>query len=239
MLDQNGWGFRPSHSGKRFRLCMKKHYINRSKPRATKRDTKEIREYDGEKELNRTAEELDVLARMRLPDRVLRGILTGYEDDIRQNAIVLALGWYLRQQTDPEFHPEYPWHAPRAIAAALRIQRRDHIRSLKGESEGLRSLPAESLGTPLHPSMIRICDWPSSAKQSVIRVAIRIALRDGRVSTINAAVGIGLLVEGISAKEMAKRRNISPSAIYQHLGRVRRAIPDIIEGIEIPFNELF
>ncbi len=218
---------------------MKKHYSNRSKPRASVRNPKENLKTDGEEKLNQTAEELDALALTRLPDRVLRGALTGHEEDIRQNAIVLALGWYLRQQTDPEFHPEYPWYAPRAIAAALGIQKRDHIKSLKREAEALLRLSVDRSATTYHPSLLPLCDWPSSAKQAVIRAAIRIALSDGLISTINAAVGIGLLVEGIPAKEMAKRWNISPSAIYQHLGRVRRAIPDIIDGIEIPFNELF
>ncbi len=185
------------------------------------------------------ARELTTLARMKLPDRVLSGVLKGYEEDIRQDSIVLALGWYLRQKSDAESYPQYPWHAPRAIAGALRIQKRDHIKLLKRESEAILSLPVANSAKAYHPSLLLTCDWPHSAKQSVIRAAIRIALRDGRISTINAAVGIGMLVEGVPARELARQRKISPGAIYQHLGRVRRAIPDVIEGIEIPLHELF
>ena len=62
------------------------------------------------------AGELDTLARQRLPDRVLQGNLAGYEDEIRQDAILLALSWYLRNRADTQHRVKYPWHSARALA---------------------------------------------------------------------------------------------------------------------------
>lgn len=217
---------------------MKKHYINRSKPRATKRDSKEVRENDGEEKLNQTAEELDALARRRLPDRARIGILTSHESDIRQDSVILALSWYLRHQTDPHYRSKYPWNAPRAIAAALKIKKRDYIKFLKGESEALKVFTLEYSFTQQHPTLIRICDWSPSTKQTLIFEAIHIALKNHRISYLNAVVGLGLLIECVPAREMANRLRVSSSAVYQHLSRVRRAIADNIEGIEVPLNEL-
>ena len=217
---------------------MKKHYINQSNSLVTKNQTNEVRNKNGEEQLNQTAAELDTLAKMRLPDKVLQGVLAGFENDIRQDAIVLSLGWYLREKAIPENHTKYPWHAPRAIAAALRIQKRDYIKTLKGEAEALEAFSLEPSGTSYHPSQIRISEWTSVTMRTVIREAIGIALKKKQISAINAAVGIGLLIDGIPAKAMAAHLKVTRSAIYQHLGRVRRAIPDIIDGIEVPLHEL-
>lgn len=217
---------------------MKKQYINRSKPHTTQNHTNLVRNKDGEESLNRVAEELDSLARRRLPDRARIGILTSHESDIRQDSVILALSWYVRHQTDPHYRAKYPWYAPRAIAAALRFRKRDYIKLLKGEDEALKALTFENLVAPQHPALIRICDWSPSTKQTLILEAIRIALKNHRISYLNAVVGLGLLIECVPAREMATRLRVSRSAIYQHLSRVRCEVPDIIDGIEIPLNEL-
>ena len=234
----NGWGFRPTRFANEEPSCMKKHYINKAKTDTSKNPINAARNPDGVEELNQTAEELDALARKRLPDRVLGGILTGYEGDIRQDAILLALEWYLRQTIDPGSHSNYPWHAARAITAALNIHKRDYIKAIKKEAGALRSIPGDGVSVREHPARTSPCDWPLPTKRRVMRKAIRIALRDRRISAANVIVAMGVLIKHIPVKEMAERLGVNRSAVYQHLNRVRREVPDIIDQIEVPVHEL-
>lgn len=217
---------------------MKKHYIFKAKPNTSKNPNKADRNPDGGEDLNRTAEELDTLARKRLPDRVLGGILKGYESDIRQDAILLALEWYLRQAIDPGTHSKYPWHAARAIAAALNISKRDHIKAIKKETDMLRAMPSDGASVQEHPARISPCDWSLPTKRRVIRKAIRIALKDGRISPANAVVAMSVLIKRVPVRDMAERLGVHRSAVYQHLTRIRREVPDIIDQIEVPIHEL-
>jgi len=216
---------------------MKKHNNKQSKPNTTDNQTKPVPNTDGTGNLNRMAEELNTLARGRLPNNIFQGVLSGYEDEIRQDAMLLALSWYLRHQADPAYRQNYPWHAPRAIAAALRIRKRDWLKALKRNPDACTAAPVEGATTSHHPVMMRPCDWSASTMQTMVKDAIRIAHKTGRISIVNAAVALEVLIEEISAEEIAKRMGFSRSAVYQHLGRVRRVIPNIIDGIELPFLE--
>ena len=73
-------------------------------------------------DLNQLGIELDTLARRSLRDGVLRGILKGHEEEVRQEAILLALEWFFRPTNElkpPEMkfkdqhgmHHE-PWQKP-------------------------------------------------------------------------------------------------------------------------------
>lgn len=234
----NGWGFRPIRFANEKHSCMKKHHIKQAEPDISENHTKAARNPDGRENLDRTAEELDALARKRLPDRVLGGVLTGYESDIRQDAILLALEWYLRQAIDPGTHSKYPWHAARAIAAALNIHKRDYIKAIKKEADALRSMPGDGVSVQEHPARTSPCDWPLPTKRRVMRKAMRIALKDRRISPANVVVAMGVLIKQIPVKEMAERLGVNRSAVYQHLNRVRREVPHIIDQIEVPIHEL-
>lgn len=215
---------------------MKKHYINTSQP--TERQNTAKRQSKCPDHLDRVAEELLQLAKKRLPNNVLQGDLTGLEEDIRQDAVILCLSWYLRQNREFPQVLNYLWLPPRAIAAALKIQKRDYLKSISRRLETLQQMSNKPEVILDHPTRLRTCDWSSFTMQTVLRKAIRIALKDERISLANAAIGLELLVNGVTAKQLAKRRHVSSSAIYQHLSRVRREIPDIINGIEVPLHEL-
>ena len=215
----------------RYRWCMKKHHQNRPKPPTSKKTNKKRYGKENEKSLPEVASELDHLARKFLPDRVLQCDYSGYEADMRQEAILLALSWYLRHKMDPDSSP--PWHAPKAIAAALQVQRRDRAKAIKRESAALQSLSRDIPRPQLHPSLIHTCDWPVETKQKMLRDAIKQAIKRNRISPANAAIASGIIFDGISVKDMALRLGVHRSAIYQQLDRVRREIPDILESIEV------
>lgn len=185
-----------------------------------------------EESLEKIAEELTALALKRLPDGVLRGILTAQEEDIRQQAILLALTWYLQgDRIDPD-KPVEPWHTPRAIAGALRIIKRDTINELLCEVEGRERVPAMPTITR-HPVMVRACNWPMPVKRELCQEAIRVALRDRKISALSAAVAEAVYVHGIHVSDLAKRRKVHRSSIYQQLSRAQPHLREIIETIEV------
>jgi len=190
-----------------------------------------------EESLDQVAEELSRLAHKRLPDRVLGGILTGQEDDIRQEAILLALTWYLRgDSTDPDL-PVKAWLAPRAIAGALRIVKRDKLKLLLGEAEHQLEVPAPAT-LLTHPAMIPACDWPTDVMRSLCERALRIALHDGTISPLNAAVATAVYVDGIHVADLADRRGVHRSNIYQHLTRSRPHVQEVIKRLEVSLVEI-
>jgi DNA-directed RNA polymerase specialized sigma24 family protein len=63
--------------------------------------------------------------------------------------------------------------------------------------------------------------------------AIRVALRDGRITALSAAVAEAVYVHGIHVSDHARRRNVHRSSIYQHLSRAQRHLREIIETIEV------
>jgi hypothetical protein len=185
-----------------------------------------------EDSLEKIAEELTELALKRLPDGVLRGILTAQEEDIRQQAILLALTWYLQgDRIDPD-KPVEVWHAPRAIAGALQIVKRDTIKELLRKAECQYRMPVIDTTTS-HPVMVRACDWPTPVMRDLCREAIRVALCDRRISALSAAVAEAVYVHGIHVSDLAKRRKVHRSSIYQQLSRAQPHLREIIETIEV------
>jgi DNA-directed RNA polymerase specialized sigma24 family protein len=219
---------------------MKAHYKKTLKPHTSYQHLASDKNVDAdcEEELNLVAGELVGLARKRLPDRVLGGILIGLEDEIRQDAILLALGWYIRQGTKSPVRPKYPWLAPRAIAAALKIQKRDYLKQRKRELNAMKSIAEDKATTVIHPALRHARDWPSPAMRTMVGEAIRVALKSGRISHANASIALEVFANQTPVRTMAERLKVHRSSIHQHLSRVRREIPDIIDGIEVPLHQL-
>ena len=187
--------------------------------------------------LEQIAEELTDRARQRLPDGVLQGILRGSEEDIRQEAILLALRWYLRDDCENRDKPVEAWHAARAIAGALRIIKRDAIKDLLDEADKRHRI--DPMPTRIcHPVMVRACDWPTPVMRDFCHQAIRIAVRDRRISPLNAAVAEAVYVDGIQVLDLAARRKVHRSSIYQHLSRAQRHLRDVIESMEVPLMDV-
>lgn len=216
---------------------MKTYPKERSKTQASNQNHKKARQV-GFEDPDRIAEELERLARQHLPDRVLQGVMTGHEADIRQDATLLALGWYLRNESSLPTQAGHAWHAPRAIAGALKIIKRDYIKSLKGEEEALHEMLPHVTATACHPVMIRSRNWPTSTMRHLARKAIRIALRKGKISSLNAAIAMEVLVDGVPVAEIATRCQVHRSNIYQHLTRARLHIPAIIERLEVSLHDV-
>lgn len=191
-----------------------------------------------DQELERVAEELDSLARKFLPDRAMQDRYCGVEADMRQDAILLALKWYLRNRVRPDSEKE-PWNATKFLGGAIKIMRRDYAKAQKSESDVLEALPEEYYRGCHHPSLDKASDWSRAQMEIMVYTAIRKLLGTGKITQANAAVTLALLVDGIRAADIAKRLGVHRSTICHHFFRVRRFLPDVLDGIEVPRAEIF
>lgn len=212
---------------------MKKHNRKPSKSTPSKKHVKPISDPILDPDIEQTAIELDTLARQRLPDGVLQGDLTGCEAEIRQDSILLALSWYLRCLQDEAYRVKYPWIPARALAKALRVQKRDRLKELEKDGNGFSSLPPANEPTSLHPVMVRPSNWSASTMVRVVEEAIVTALRRNQISFVNALIAMEVFVAGTRANEIAKHLGMHRSNVYQHLQRTKRVTTEIIDRIEV------
>lgn len=216
---------------------MKKHKRKPYQSKPSKKLGNSISDPLLDPDIERTAKELDTLARQRLPDGVFQGDLTGCEAEIRQDSILLALSWYLRCLKDPVYQAKYPWIPARALAKALRVQKRDRLKALDKNRKCSSGVPLAAEATSLHPAMVRPSDWSASTMQRVVEEAILTALRRNQISHVNALIAIEVFVAGASANEIAEQLGMHRSNVYQHLHRTRRITAEIIERIEVPLMD--
>jgi hypothetical protein len=212
---------------------MKKHNTKTSKSKPSKKHGKPISDPLIDPDIEHIAKDLDTLARQRLPDGVFQGDLTGREAEIRQDSILLALSWYLRCLQDEAYRVKYPWIPARALAKALRIQKRDRLKELDKNRKGSVGMPSSDAPTSLHPAMIRSSDWSASTMARVMEEAIVTALRRNQISFVNALIAMEVFVAGTRANEIAKHLGMHRSNVYQHLLRTKRATTEIIDRIEV------
>ena len=212
---------------------MKPHKRKPSQSKPSKKHDKPISDPLIDPDIERIAKDLDTLARQRLPDGVFKGDLTGCEAEIRQDSILLALSWYLRCLKDPDQHAKYPWIPARALAKALRVQKRDRLKALEKDRKGFSGLPPVNEPTSPHPAMVRPSDWSSSTMVCVVEEAIVTALRRNQISFVNALIAMEVFVVGTRVIDIAKHLGMHRSNVYQHLHRTRRITAEIIDQIEV------
>jgi DNA-directed RNA polymerase specialized sigma24 family protein len=174
------------------------------------------------------ASDLDQLAKGKLPDGCLNGVLRGQEQEIRQDAILLALRWFGNCSNKDE------WGPAASIAHALRFMKRRYARRLSGRPEHIQINDEFS-----HVSLVLEGpdSVPMSGRPHAIHMAIQAihqATQRGRISTSNAAVVLMVLQDGQPVGRIAKKLNLTRGAIHYHINQVRAALPAIVANIEEP-----
>lgn len=192
-------------------------------------------------DLDRLAREIGAIARGCLRDGVLGGILRGYEDDIRQDAILLVLTWVLRGERENHGSPAREsgkahgsWNLPHAVAKALRICKMRTARGLAKHARGQETLTEINGGVCKHHSDLSSWDWPNPVKSQMALRSLRVAVKSGQLSHANACVAVLILEGCMSVDQVAKNLKVSTGAIYQQLRRIKRILPSMIEGMEPP-----
>lgn len=208
---------------------MKIHHPKKSKSTTSKLNRHAVGKHIQDHDLERIAEELLALARLQLPDRVMRGILQGCEDDVRQEAVLLALKWYIKHQAKNQDSEITGWNAAQAICMALKYRKLDMIKMIAKEQQARRSLASMQ-------GYSQAVEWPTdkwspTEIRQILEKSIQQALKSGLISHANASIAILFYVEGVSVKDLATNLNRTKGAIHQQLNRVKMAIPGIIQSM--------
>lgn len=174
------------------------------------------------------ASDLDQLAKAKLPDGCLHGILKGQEPEIRQDGVLLALRWFGKCTSNET------WVPAASIAHALRFTKLRYARRLSkhlGHIQINEEIIPTSLALDSHDTT------PLSAKPHAAQMAIQAihkATQHGRISTSNAAIVLMILEDGQTVSTMAAKLKLTRGAIYHHLNQVRAILPSIVDNIEEP-----
>jgi hypothetical protein len=174
------------------------------------------------------ASELNQLAKSKLPDGRLDGVLRGQEPEIRQDAILLALRWFGRCTSKDE------WVPAASIAHALRFIKLRYARRLSKRPEHIQ-IDEEFI--PVTLTFIDTYTSPMSGRPHAIQMAIQAihqATKSGVISTSNAAIVLMALEDEQPVSTIAKRLKLTTGAVYYHINQVRAALPTIVASIEEP-----
>lgn len=179
------------------------------------------------------ANELSSLASAKLPSGVIQGNLSGSEEDIRQDAVLLALCWYSRHKKDEvNGNTKEPWNAPQKLAIALNFVKLRYGTRLKKSPKTVseNDLPESILHQQIDASRF---DWTTDRMRTAVAKGLNIARSSGNISDLNATVARMVLIRGLKVTEAAESLGITRGAVYQHLDRVKRALRPIIDQIEV------
>lgn len=205
---------------------MKQYPSKRTKFTPSKTQPHEGKSID--QDIDSVAEELVQLANTRLPDGVMKGVLNGCEDDIRQEAILQAMKWYIRQRSGDPAPGTDGWNTAQAICAALRYAKLNAIKQHAKDQKVRHAVSIQSL----HAQRESLAEeWSPAEIRKIVKHSIQQALKQGLISTLNASIALQVYVDGVSVKDLAACLNRTTGAIHQHLARVREVIPEIIHSL--------
>jgi hypothetical protein len=186
------------------------------------------------------ADELDAICREKLPDGVIRsGSLAGREAEIRQEALIMCLSGFLDGRPDYRSararndHDTMHVEMIKCASSALRICKKRLDRKLSDLNSKMVPLSEYDGEAHVIPISLDTCDWPLSARVSVVLRAADEAVRNGKISVMNAGILTMAVDDGLCAMEISDRLGISTNAVYQQLQRVKRELPAFISKQEL------
>ena len=131
--------------------------------------------------------------------------------------------------------PPLDWvvEAPVIFPDASRICKKRLERKLSALNSKLVPLNEHDGEAPEIPISLDTCDWPLSARVSVVLRAADEAVREGKISVMNAGILTMAVSDGLCAAEISDRLGISTNAVYQQLQRVKRELPVFVSKQEL------
>ena len=183
--------------------------------------------------------------RIRLPDGVLGGALRNHEAEIRQDAVLIQLKWYLKQRrflaaggARKRRNRNCCWNFPKAAAYALKYAKLRYIDRLATESGNNEPLTEANGGVCQHAVDLPLWRLPKAVRQAMALCGIRLAADRCLISPGNADVARLVLEEGMPVARVAARHGVTRGAIYQQLLRVGAVVSSVMDEIEVPTFEI-
>lgn len=183
-------------------------------------------------EIERMAVAIDEATRTRQPDE---------NSEIRQDAVLIQLNWYLKQHCGSvaggarkRQKRHRCWNFPSAAARALKYAKLRYFRRLAAESRIHEPLTDANGGVCRHAADQPLWSLPKAVRRVMALCCIRRAANRGLISAGNAKVAKLVLEDQMSIKRVADQLGVTPGAIYQQLTRVGEVLPAVMEEIEVP-----
>jgi len=196
-------------------------------------------------EIDRVVAAFDEATRSRLPDGVLGGVLRHHEAEIRQDAVLIQLRWYLEYHRGlaaggvrQRRNRRCPWNFPKSAAYALKYAKLRHIDRLATESGNNEPLTEANGGVCQHAVDLPLWRLPKAVRQVMAICGIRLAADRRLISAGNADVARLVLEEGMPIARVAARHGVTRGAIYQQLRRVGAVVSAVIAEIEVPTYDI-
>ena len=171
-----------------------------------------------DKNLELVATDLDYHAKSKLKDGYLGGTLSGHEADIRQDAVLMALRWWLDYKGKTE-----EWTSKRSISYALNFVKLQYAEKIKRRSECTYNDQKDTRITE-HPYLLHELDYPQQSLLQMFELILGKCLLNGTISKPNALIARMVYIEGKTIDAVAKTLGRHPSAISQQLRRARLAV---------------
>jgi len=222
---------------------MKEKYTHDNRKKKNKYKQRSKRDRHCLREHEHLAAEIDMICRRILPDNTIQfGALAGSEPEIRQNALIMALGGFLagnpeyaRARKSNDSNAIRP-AVERTVAIALRLCKLRLSQDLAQHSSRHTQLSEHNGGECRHPSYLEPAEWPREVQHAVIRQGLARAVTHGKISSSNAWVAAQRIVEGLTVLEISTILDVTPGAVYQQLDRVRTVLPEVLYGVEVSFR---
>lgn len=218
-------------------------------------------EPESQKKLNNLAEALEWEIRSRLPDSAFRGALAGAGREIRQDANLLLLTGIPETKPDARVASgkkrrrcegmlagnadlfratinknigEVENQLERSIRAALGIARHRAARAIWKQLLRHEEVAEEKVGSYKHASDNSSWELPYEIKKTIALAALKIAVSEKILSEKNAAPAAVMIEKNLSEAQAARKLGISPQAVNEHLQKVKKHLPKIINSQEFP-----
>ena len=189
---------------------------------------------------------LDRLFQSRLPIGRYEGILTGCEEDVRQEACLLAINKYLAG--NPELMAatsggcldEIDNQIRKSVNASIKASFQTLLKSLArhhAHHEYGSDPDALPHATCDHPARRKILwELPFEVQRIIVLAALRSAVAENRLSARCVDVVIEMVNEGLSQTAMAKKLGVTRQTINESIGPVRKLIAALVEAQEFPLS---
>ena len=188
---------------------------------------------------------LNEVFKSRLPNGRYDGFLSGCEEDIRQEASLLAIGDYLAGNpqlmaaTTAKCHLEIDNQIRKSVNASIKTALQDLIRSLArhhahheygADIDTLQEAACE------HPAQRKsLWELPLELQRAIVFAALKSAVAEKLLSASSADVVIEMLENGLSQSAMAKKLGVTRQTINERIAPVRKLIATLVEAQEFPF----
>ncbi|MEI8309408.1 MAG: hypothetical protein WCH98_01495 [Verrucomicrobiota bacterium] len=189
---------------------------------------------------------LDEVFKSRLPNGRYGGILTGCEEDVRQEACLLAISNYLAgnpglmvatadrclEEIDRQIRKSVNGSIKTAFRALLKTLARHHaLHDYGADPDTVRQANCD------HPAQRRLLwELPFEVQRRIVLTCLRSAAAEKLLSARSADTAIAMVKMGLSQTAMAKKLGVTRQAINERIAPVRKLIAALVEAQEFPLT---